>query len=88
MKPLQQTVPKEHLVPDGVYRLYYKGVKKEEAVFMHIGQTGLPIFHPLGEPDFQSIFALKGYGETDPETGMTTWVAIFEREGSREDRGY
>ena len=78
---LQQTVPKEHLVPDGVYRLYHNGWKWGQlVVFTHIGQTGMPIFHPLGEPDFQSIFGLKNYGEE--------WVAIFEREGTKEDLGY
>jgi hypothetical protein len=75
---LKQTIDKEQLVKDGVYRLYHKGVKKELAVFCHIGQTGMPIFHPLGEPSFQDIFGLSG----------KDWVFIFERMGNKEDLGY
>lgn len=81
MSKLQQTVPIDQLVPGGVYRLYYKGVKEKDlSVFSGVGGTGWPIFHPLGEPDTQSSFALKGYG--------TDWVAIFERDGTTEDKGY
>lgn len=83
---LQQTIPKEHLVKNGVYHLYQRKntdegyVKEPElAVFIHLGTTGLPIFHPLGEPSFQDVFALKNYD--------THWVAIFERDGNREDLG-
>ena len=87
MKTLQQTISKEQLVPGGVYRLYYKGVKEKDlSVFSRIGGTGCPIFHPLGEPNTQSSFALDDYGET--EDGVLVWVAIFEREGTTEDRGY
>ena len=81
---LEQTVPKENLVPKGLYRLYRKHgegyVKKELAVFQHIGSTGLPIFQPCGEPDFQSIFALMDYG--------TDWLALFERMATPEELGY
>ena len=78
---LQQTVPKEQLVKDGVYRLYKNGVKQRDlAVFMHLGSTGMPIFHPLGEPDFQSCFGLMGYG--------INWIVIFEHDGTPEDLGY
>jgi hypothetical protein len=78
------SIPKEQLVKDAVYRLYKrKGegyVKNDLAVFCHIGSTGLPIFHPLGEPSFQDVFALVDYGHT--------WIAIYEREGTTEDKGY
>lgn len=79
IKTLQQTVPKEQLIKDGVYRLYRNGVEEDSAVFGHLGQTGMPIFHPLGEPDFQSCFGLLDYG--------TVWIAIFERDGTPEDLG-
>jgi hypothetical protein len=89
MRTLQQTVPKESLVPGGVYRLYHKGKKEAElAVFSRIGGTGCPIFHPLGEPDMQSSFALQDYGMIDTDTGLVYWVAIFERDGTTEDKGY
>ena len=79
-QPLQQTVPKERLVKNGVYRLYHDGMKEKDlAVFLHLGKTGMPIFHPPGEPDFQSWFGLTGYG--------IHWIAIFERDGSKEDLG-
>ena len=77
---LQQTVPKEQLIKNGVYRLYMRGTKMDLAVFCHLGTTGMPIFHPLGEPSFQDVFGLKNY-ETD-------WVAIYERDGTSEDLGY
>ena len=83
---LQQTVPKKYLVPDGVYQLYSRKTKdegytkKDLAVFCHIGQTGMPIFHPLGEPSFQDVFGLKDY--------ENLWVAIFVRDGTKEDKGY
>lgn len=83
---LKQTVDKEQLVKDGVYQLYYRKsneegyAKKEQAVFCHIGQTGMPIFHPLGEPSFQDIFGLENY--------ETNWVAIFIRDGDQNDLGY
>ena len=83
---LKQTVNKEQLVKDGVYQLYHKRsneegfTKKEMAVFRHIGQTGMPIFHPLGEPSFQDIFGLENY--------ETNWVAIFIRDGDKNDLGY
>ena len=83
---LKQTVDKEELVKDGVYQLYYRRsseegfTKKEMAVFRHIGQTGMPIFHPLGEPSFQDIFGLENY--------ETNWVAIFIRDGDKDDLGY
>jgi len=76
---LQQTIPKEQLRRDAVYQLYYMGRKKELAVFCHLGSTGMPIFHPLGEPSFQDVFGLENY--------ETHWVAIFEREGTPEDTG-
>lgn len=78
---MKQTVPKEALVKGGVYRLYHNGVFKEEAVFSHLGGTSsaLPIFHPPGEPSFQDIFALLGYGEN--------WVAIYERDATPAERG-
>lgn len=79
-----QTVPTTNLTKDWVYRLYKRQgegfVKKELAVFMHVGSTGMPIFHPLGEPDFQSCFGLNDYG--------FTWIAIGERPGTKEDLGY
>jgi len=83
---LQQTIPKEHLIKDGVYRLYYRKSmdegyqKKELAVFCHLGATGMPIFHPLGEPSFQDVFGMKNY--------ETHWVAIFDRMGDTNDLGY
>lgn len=83
---LGKTVAMDALKENGVYRLYYSPsadtgyYKRELAVFCHIGQTGLPIFHPLGEPSFQDVFALEGYGEK--------WLAIFERDGTEEDLGY
>lgn len=83
---LNQTIPKDHLVKDGVYQLYHRKApdegwrKKEQAVFCHLGQTGMPIFHALGEPDFQSIFGLENYD--------THWLVIFERMGDKNDLGY
>ncbi len=79
-----QTIPIANLIKDWVYCLY-KGqgdgyVKKDPAVFMHIGSTGMPIFHPLGEPDFHSCFGLVDYG--------FTWIAIGDRPGTKEDLGY
>jgi len=83
---LEQTVPKKELRKDGVYQLYSRKTlnegfqKKELAVFSHIGSTGMPVFHPLGEPSFQDVFCLEDY--------EAYWVAIFEREGNPEDLGY
>jgi hypothetical protein len=77
---LNQTINKHQLIKNGVYRLYHKGVKRQLAVFCHLGQTGMPIFHPLGEPSFQDVFALRNYEDN--------WVAIFERDGTRDDLGY
>lgn len=81
---LNQTVPKEYLVPKGLYRLYKRHgegyVKDDLAVFQHLGSTGLPIFQPCGEPDFQSIFALMDYGHT--------WLVMFERMATPEELGY
>jgi len=83
---LKQTVDKEQLVKNGVYQLYYRKSNKEgyrkmeQAVFCHIGQTGMPIFHPLGEPSFQDVFGLENY--------ETNWVAIFVRDGDKNDLGY
>ena len=76
---LQTTVPKDQLVEGGVYKLYRKGKPDGFGVFLHIGQTGLPIFHPPGEPSFQDVFALVNY-ETD-------WVVVFERDGTPDDLG-
>jgi hypothetical protein len=78
--PIQQTIPKEQLRKDAVYQLYYMGRKKELAVFKWIGDGGMPIFHPLGEPSFQDVFGLENYD--------THWVVIFEREGNPEDLGH
>jgi len=82
MKPTQ-TVLKEQLIKDWVYALYKRSgegyTKKELAVFGHLGSTGMPIFHPLGEPDFQSCFGLEDYGHS--------WIAIGERPATREDLG-
>ena len=79
-----QAIPPNQLVKDWVYVLYKRNgdgwTKRELAVFMHVGQTGMPIFHPLGEPDFQSCFGLNDYGEA--------WLAIGERPGTKEDLGY
>lgn len=81
---LKQTVPKEQLVKGGLYRLYKRRgegyVKDDLAVFQHLGQTGMPIFQPCGEPDFQSIFGLNDYGHT--------WVVMFERMATSEELGY
>lgn len=82
----QQGCPKDQLQKDAVYQLYYRKnsdegwVKKEEAVFTHLGPTDMPIFHPLGEPSFQDVFGLGNYG--------TKWIAIYVREGTKEDKGY
>jgi hypothetical protein len=81
-----QSVPKEHLIEGGLYRLYkrrgdgYGYVKNDLAVFSHLGSTGMPIFHPPGEPDFQSNFGLKDYGHT--------WIVIYERNATPEELGY
>lgn len=86
MPLVTKTIPKEHLVKDSVYRLYHREtpshgyIKKELAVFCHIGQTGMPIFHPLGEPSFQDVFGLEDY--------ENKWLVIFEREGTQDDVGY
>lgn len=40
-----------------------KSGKEEVGVFRHIGQTGMPIFHPPGEPSFQDLFGLNGFEE-------------------------
>ena len=77
--PLQQTIAKEHLRRDALYRLYYKGYRQDDAIFKHIGQSGMPIFHPPGEPSFQDWFGLNNYG--------TDWVAIYERDGNPEELG-
>jgi hypothetical protein len=87
MKSLGHTVPKDQLITDAVYRIYHNGRKDDLAVFCHVGQTGMPIFHPLGEPSFQDVFGLEGYGTTNGE-GVPKWVAIFERFGTPEDKGY
>jgi hypothetical protein len=43
-----------------LYKLTNKKTRATElAVFMHIGETGWPIFHPEGEPSFQDWFGLK-----------------------------
>jgi len=76
---VQTTVPKEQLVKGGVYKLYYKGKPMGFGVFRHVGQTGMPIFHPPGEPSFQDVFGLDKYEES--------WVVIFERDGTPEDLG-
>jgi len=86
MPLVTKTIPKEHLVKDSVYRLYHRKspdegwTKKELAVFCHIGSTGMPIFHPPGEPSFQDVFGLENYD--------THWLVIFEREGTQDDVGY
>lgn len=78
--------PKELLKKDGVYNLYHRKApdegwrKKELAVFCHLGTTGMPIFHPLGEPSFQDIFGLENY--------ETHWLVIFERMGDKNDLGH
>lgn len=84
LRYMNHTVPKEQLIKGGLYRLYKRHgegyVKNDLAVFSHIGSTGMPIFHPPGEPDFQSIFGLVDYG--------TTWIVMYEREATRDELGY
>lgn len=67
---LNQTTPKEQLIPGCIYRLYHKGKRHANAVFSHIGSTGMPIFHPIGESSFQDIFGLENYD--------TNWVVIYD----------
>jgi len=84
--PLTKTIAKNLLIKNGVYSLYHRNapdegwIKEKQAVFCHIGTTGMPIFHPLGEPSFQDIFGLQNYD--------THWLAIFERMGNKNDLGY
>jgi hypothetical protein len=68
------------LISECVYQIYRDGNKDELAVFCHIGSTGLPIFHKLGEPSFQDVFALKQFGKT--------WTAEYVRHGDKDDLGY
>lgn len=67
---ISRPIPKEQLVKGGVYRLYHKGHRHANAVFSHLGSTGMPIFHPPGEPSFQDIFGLENYEKN--------WIVIFE----------
>jgi len=46
----------DELIPGCVYRVSPNG---ELAEFSRIGGTGLAIFHPPGEPDMQSCWAVK-----------------------------
>jgi hypothetical protein len=60
------------LIPGKLYKI--KNPRRQEfAEFSRIGGTGMAIFHPPGEPDMQSSFAI------DPEE----WV---EREATSEER--
>ncbi len=63
------------LVPGSVYNLD----GDELIVFQHVGQTGMPIFQPLGEPDFQSCFGL---------TDLTKHTLEFVRKATDKDFGY
>lgn len=48
------------------------------AVFKWWGQTGKPVFHPLGEPSFQDVFILNNWQEN---------VVSFVRVATRDDLG-
>ena len=60
------------LKKDGLYLL--EG--GEKAVFKFVGQTGLPIFMPPGEPSFQDCFAM-----TKPER-----IVKYLRQATKEER--
>jgi hypothetical protein len=65
----------EELKPDSVYSID----DKELAVFKHLGQTGMPIFQPLGEPSFQDCFGLKD---------LSKHALVFIRKATSSDLGY
>ena len=64
----------QDLKPDHVYEV----LDGELAVFKHIGNTGYPVFQPLGEPSFQDIFLLK-----DPHVQVKRLV----RKATKKDLG-
>ena len=55
-------IPLDKLKKNKQYGLFYKGNYKEIGVFVHVGQTGIPIFHPIDDSSFQDWFGLKEYG--------------------------
>lgn len=63
----RRTMTKTDLKPSCVY-LTKQG---EEIVFKHFGQTGEPVFQPVGEPSFQDCFILKNL-----ESNLVKYVRV------------
>ena len=54
----------------------YRFDNGELAVFGYISQTGMPVFHPLGEPSFQDVFGVNDLSTVVEEVRPATQQEI------------